>query len=89
MTTIRQDVGHAFGDNERVNAIGGDRVTFDAAAGDAWITRMGRLAAAGAATVAVLVAGLRGGGWQGGPEALMTVEIGGGPVPLPPVPIRR
>ncbi|MFC0811641.1 MAG: hypothetical protein DI613_19785 [Kocuria rhizophila] len=30
--------------------------------------------------LAVLVAGLRGGGWQGGPEALMTVEIGGGPV---------
>lgn len=28
----------------------------------------------------LLVAGLRGGGWQGRAEDLMTVEIGGGPV---------
>jgi hypothetical protein len=30
--------------------------------------------------LALLVAGLRGGGWQGGPEDLRTVEIGAGPV---------
>jgi hypothetical protein len=30
--------------------------------------------------LAVLVAGLRGGGWQGRAEDLLTVEIGGGPV---------
>lgn len=30
--------------------------------------------------LAVLVAGLRGGGWHGRPEDLLTVEIGGGPV---------
>jgi hypothetical protein len=30
--------------------------------------------------LALIVAGLRGGGWQGGPGDLMTVEIGGGPV---------
>lgn len=30
--------------------------------------------------LALIVAGLRGGGWQGGPRDLMTVEIGGGPV---------
>lgn len=30
--------------------------------------------------LAVLVAGLRGGGWQGSPDDLLTVEIGGGPV---------
>lgn len=30
--------------------------------------------------VALLVAGLRGGGWDGGPEDLRTVEIGGGPL---------
>jgi hypothetical protein len=30
--------------------------------------------------LALIVAGLRGGGWQGGPSDLMTVEIGGGPV---------
>lgn len=30
--------------------------------------------------LAVLVAGLRGGGWQGRTEDLLTVEIGGGPV---------
>ncbi|MDP0928245.1 gene transfer agent family protein [Paracoccus onubensis] len=29
--------------------------------------------------LAVLVAGLRGGGWQGGVTDLLTVEIGGGP----------
>ena len=29
---------------------------------------------------AVLVAGLRGGGWQGGADDLLTVEIGDGPV---------
>lgn len=28
--------------------------------------------------LAVLVAGLRGGGWQGGADDLLTVEIGGG-----------
>lgn len=28
----------------------------------------------------LLVAGLRGGGWQGRSEDLMTVEVGGGPV---------
>lgn len=30
--------------------------------------------------MALLVAGLRGGGWQGDAADLMTVEIGGGPV---------
>ncbi len=30
--------------------------------------------------LALIVAGLRGGGWQGVTEDLMTVEIGGGPV---------
>lgn len=30
--------------------------------------------------LAVLVAGLRGGGWQGRAEDLLTVEIGGGPL---------
>ncbi|WP_134725223.1 gene transfer agent family protein [Paracoccus luteus] len=30
--------------------------------------------------IAVLVAGLRGGGWQGAEGDLLTVEIGGGPV---------
>jgi len=30
--------------------------------------------------LAVLVAGLRGGGWRGRAEDLMTVEIGGGPI---------
>jgi hypothetical protein len=30
--------------------------------------------------LALLVAGLRGGGWQGRAADLMTVEIGGGPV---------
>lgn len=30
--------------------------------------------------MAVLVAGLRGGGWQGEASDLMTVEIGGGPI---------
>ena len=30
--------------------------------------------------LAVLVAGLRGGGWQGRAADLMTVEIGGGPI---------
>ncbi|WP_112872710.1 gene transfer agent family protein [Paracoccus endophyticus] len=30
--------------------------------------------------IAVLVAGLRAGGWQGTADDLMTVEIGGGPV---------
>ena len=30
--------------------------------------------------LAVLVAGLRGGGWQGSAADLLTVEIGGGPV---------
>jgi Phage tail tube protein, GTA-gp10 len=30
--------------------------------------------------LALLVAGLRGGGWQGQARDLMTVEIGGGPV---------
>lgn len=30
--------------------------------------------------LAVLVAGLRGGGWQGRADQLLTVEIGGGPV---------
>lgn len=30
--------------------------------------------------LALLVAGLRGGGWQGGAEDLRTVEIGGGPL---------
>ncbi|SNX69049.1 tail tube GTA-gp10-like protein [Cereibacter ovatus] len=30
--------------------------------------------------LAVLVAGLRGGGWQGSAEVLRTAEIGGGPV---------
>ena len=30
--------------------------------------------------LAVLVAGLRGGGWRGAPEDLLTVEIGGGPL---------
>lgn len=30
--------------------------------------------------LALIVAGLRGGGWQGTPRDLMTVEIGGGPV---------
>lgn len=29
--------------------------------------------------LAVLIAGLRGGGWQGGAADLLTVEIGGGP----------
>lgn len=28
----------------------------------------------------LIVAGLRGGGWQGGPADLLQVEIGGGPV---------
>jgi hypothetical protein len=30
--------------------------------------------------LALVVAGLRGGGWRGGPEDLLTAEIGGGPV---------
>lgn len=30
--------------------------------------------------LALVVAGLRGGGWQGSAESLRTVEIGGGPV---------
>lgn len=30
--------------------------------------------------LAVLVAGLRGGGWRGTAEDLLTVEIGGGPI---------
>ena len=30
--------------------------------------------------LAVIVAGLRGGGWSGGPSDLRAVEIGGGPV---------
>lgn len=30
--------------------------------------------------LALLVAGLRGGGWQGRAEDLLTVEVGGGPV---------
>ncbi len=30
--------------------------------------------------LALILAGLRGGGWQGGAEALLTAEIGGGPV---------
>ena len=30
--------------------------------------------------LALIVAGLRGGGWRGGPAELMTVEIQGGPV---------
>jgi putative ABC transport system permease protein len=39
--TIRQDVGHAFGDNERVNAIAGDRVSFDLASGSGAADRLG------------------------------------------------
>jgi putative ABC transport system permease protein len=35
VTTIRQDVGHAFGDNERVNAVAGDQISFDAESGSA------------------------------------------------------
>jgi putative ABC transport system permease protein len=34
VTTVRQDVGSAFGDNERVNSIEGKGLTFDYAAGD-------------------------------------------------------
>jgi hypothetical protein len=30
--------------------------------------------------LALIVAGLRGGGWQGGPPDLMTAEIAGGPM---------
>lgn len=30
--------------------------------------------------LALIVAGLRGGGWQGGPEDLRTAEIAGGPL---------
>lgn len=30
--------------------------------------------------LALILAGLRGGGWQGGAEALLTAEIAGGPV---------
>ncbi len=30
--------------------------------------------------LALIIAGLRGGGWQGSPSDLLTVEIGGGPI---------
>ncbi len=30
--------------------------------------------------LALIIAGLRGGGWQGSPSDLLTVEIGGGPL---------
>jgi putative ABC transport system permease protein len=42
VTTIRQDVGSAFGDNERVNAVDGTHVKFDYAAGSAAADRLGR-----------------------------------------------
>jgi putative ABC transport system permease protein len=42
VTTIRQDVGSAFGDNERVNAVDGALVRFDYAAGSAAADRLGR-----------------------------------------------
>jgi putative ABC transport system permease protein len=42
VTTVRQDVGHAFGDNERINAIAGDQVSFDLASGSGAANRLGR-----------------------------------------------
>jgi putative ABC transport system permease protein len=42
VTTVRQDVGNAFGDNERVNAIAGSQVSFDLAAGDGDAAALGR-----------------------------------------------
>ena len=42
VTTIRQDVGHAFGDNERVNTIDGTHLAFDTAAGTTATADLGR-----------------------------------------------
>ncbi|MBA2350000.1 MAG: ABC transporter permease, partial [Solirubrobacterales bacterium] len=42
VTRIRQDVGSAFGDNERVNVVDGRQVTFDLAAGTAQAAGLGR-----------------------------------------------
>jgi putative ABC transport system permease protein len=42
VTTIRQDVGHAFGDNERVNTVEGDRLGFDVVAGVGTTAELGR-----------------------------------------------
>ena len=42
VTTIRQDTMHAFGDNERVNAIDGSQVSFAFAEGSARADRLGR-----------------------------------------------
>jgi putative ABC transport system permease protein len=42
VTTVRQDVGNAFGDNERVNAIDGAQISFDLAAGSGRADRLGR-----------------------------------------------
>jgi len=42
VTTVRQDAGSAFGDNERVNTVQGDGLTFDLAAGSAQAADLGR-----------------------------------------------
>ena len=42
VTTVRQDVGSAFGDNERVNALDGEQITFEYASGSAAATELGR-----------------------------------------------
>jgi putative ABC transport system permease protein len=42
VTTIRQDVGHAFGDNERVNTVDGTTLSFDTAAGSTDVAALGR-----------------------------------------------
>lgn len=42
VTTIRQDVGHAFGDNERVNTVDGTQLAFDTAAGTTSVAELGR-----------------------------------------------
>jgi putative ABC transport system permease protein len=42
VTTIRQDTMHAFGDNERVNAIDGSQVSFKFADGSARADQLGR-----------------------------------------------
>jgi putative ABC transport system permease protein len=42
VTTVRQDVGNAFGDNERVNAIDGSQIGFEFASGSIPADRLGR-----------------------------------------------
>ena len=44
------------------------------------VTRFESGACSSRDVLALIVAGLRGGGWQGGPADLMTAEIAGGPM---------